>query len=157
MQLIKENLLKISIIEKSGTRIRLDASTKKTSHQVTKEIEQALKRSAEIRWYYLPETSFEVIKTAIPPGHEQPWHTNCRLHEATLLIKGQIMVFENHKGKVSKALLHENDFVLFEKGPDTYHTMKNPGQEYAYTLTYKFVGPDMKDRELFKTDWHRKK
>jgi quercetin dioxygenase-like cupin family protein len=120
------------------------------------EIEAATKRKDEIRWYYFPKVSFEIIKTAIPPGYEQPMHSHCDLHEATLVLKGQVVVKEETEGKLSEAMLSENDLVVLDRGKKSFHTMKNLGQDYSYTLTFKFLGPDIKDPQLFRLDWHAK-
>lgn len=155
MELIRSNLLKVSIIEKSGKRIWLNPSN--TPWDVIEEkIKEAMEKKIEIRWYYLPKNSFEIIKTAIPPGYEQPWHSHYELHEAMLVIKGQVIVSEEREGKSTRELLCENDFVIFDSGQEIYHTMKNAGQEYALTLSCKFLGPDAKNEQLFKTDWHGK-
>jgi hypothetical protein len=78
------------------------------------------------------------------------------LHEATLVLKGQVVVTEEAEGKLSEVTVSENDLVILDRGKNSFHAMKNPGLDYSYTLTYKFLGPDLKDSQLFKLDWHAK-
>ena len=155
MELIKSTLLEVSIIEKTGKRMYLDPN-KIPLNLMTDKTRNAIKRNAEIRWYYKPKTSFEIIKTAIPPRYEQPWHSHHKLFEAMLVLKGQVVTSEERGGKVIDELLSEGDFVVFDRNKGTYHTMKNIGQDYAYTLTYKFLSPATKDEQLFRSDWHGK-
>lgn len=123
---------------------------------IEQKIKEAIAKDHEVRWYYLPQVSFEIIKTAVPPSYEQPWHSHWFLHEGVLVLDGEILIKEENDGKLTEQLLHENDFAVFNHGKESFHTVHNPTSAYAHTLTYKFLGPDIKDKDLFRNDWHKK-
>jgi len=155
MEFVPSRLQKVSIIERDGNRIWLNPK-EMPEDSIEERIRKAIARDDEVRWYYLPEVSFEIIKTAVPPRYEQPWHSHWFLHESVLVIAGEILVKEENNGKLAEQVLHERDLAVFNHGKESFHTVQNPNSTYAHTLTHKFLGPDVKDKDLFKNDWHKK-
>jgi quercetin dioxygenase-like cupin family protein len=152
MQKIASGKTTLTITERTGKSITHDLAKIRPSI-VRKEVSLAMRRRAELRWMYLPDCNFEVIKTAIPPKYQQPWHRHERVKEATLALKGQILLLERvGNRRPDRLILRPGDFVSFSKN-NAYHTMANREDTYALSLTFKFIASGKKDEELFRKDW----
>lgn len=125
--------------------------------ELVQKIQKAMSENSEIRKYYTPNVNLEVIETLVPPHHQQPWHTHREVHEAMFVIRGQVEVLIEEKDKISRISLSKGDLTVMDRGLDTFHTVRNPTNEYSTTLTFKFLGPDSKQNEVFKCDWHGKR
>lgn len=133
--------------------------------QTTAEIARAA--GCELRWYYKSlETAdgepvaSQVIVTEIPPGHVQPFHTHHRIHEMTIVEKGQIIAVDSETlteadlaelGEVGR-IVSAGQMVI--EGPGTRHTILNWTDSYArlYTIQTARIG-----LSEFPHDWHRDK
>jgi hypothetical protein len=155
LEIIKREVTQIAIINQSRERTRLDTSTL-DSKTIKAQLKTALSENKEIRWYYLPNTNFEVIKTAIPPKYEQQFHRHMKYMEAMIVLKGNVVVIEDNQGKIIEQTLGSNDFVFFSQKITTFHTVKNSSKKYAYILTFKFKGSKKKDGTSFINDWFAK-
>jgi quercetin dioxygenase-like cupin family protein len=155
LELINEHLTRIVIFEHNKESLVFKPPL--SVEQVNNEIKKAMLRKAEIRRYYLPNVDLEIIKTLVPPSYEQPWHTHKDIHEAMLVIEGEIEILIEKEMKIQKILLKKGDMIVVDRGFDTFHTVGNPTTEYSGTLTFKFLGPDKKQNEIFHHDWHGKK
>lgn len=122
--------------------------------ELSEKIQKAMSENAEIRKYYKPNVNLEVIETLVPPHYQQPWHTHIEIHEAMLVVKGQVEVLIEKKKKINRISLNEGDLVVVDRGLDTFHTVRNPTNEYSTTLTFKFLGPAKKQNEIFSSDWY---
>lgn len=154
MELIKKDLTRIVIFERNTEPLVFKPPF--SSNEVDKEIKKAMLRNAEIRRYYLPNVDLEVIKTLVPPGYQQPWHTHKNIHEAMLVVKGQIEVLIEQEKKIRKIRVKTGDLIVVDRGLDTFHTVKNPTTKYSTTLTFKFLGTYEKRNEIFRRDWYGK-
>lgn len=154
MELINEDLTRIVIFE--GNTQPLVFKPPFSANEVDREIKKAMLRNAEIRRYYLPNVDFEVIKTLVPPGYQQPWHTHKDIHEAMLVVEGQIEVLIEKEKKTRKIPVKTGGLIVVDRGLETFHTVKNPTTKYSTTLTFKFLGPDKKQNEIFRSDWYGK-
>lgn len=156
LEIISKAATEISIIGRSrNDRVRLDPSSleKKT---LKRRVRSAIAENKEVRWYYFPDTNFEVIKTAIPPNYEQPFHRHVRYMEAMVVLKGEVIVVEEKLGKIIEKSLGRDDFAMFSQNKNFFHTVKNSSQKYAYILTFKFKGSKNKNKESFINDWYGK-
>lgn len=107
-------------------------------------------KGKDLRRYYLPSRDpFEAIETVIPPRFSQELHAHKIVREATLILKGEVVVAEIINGVRIKRVLGAGDFVVFD--PQSCHMMGNSSDTSAHTLTFKFLGTD-KDTKLFATD-----
>ena len=111
LEIISKAATEISIIGRSRNDrvVGLDPSSleKKT---LKRRVRSAIAENKEVRWYYFPDTNFEVIKTAIPPNYEQPFHRHVRYMEAMVVLKGEVVV-EEKLGKIIEKSLGRDDFA----------------------------------------------
>ena len=153
MEILRRRSINVAIIERSGERTILKP-TRVEQASIEEFIKEAMDRSAEIRWYYIPCSSLEIIRTALPPKYEQPWHSHKSIHEATLVLEGHVLVLSMKDETIKEVDLAPGDLVVLDTNPEIYHTMKNTTKKYATTMTLKYVGPEKKDEKLFQKDWH---
>lgn len=146
--IIRGDSRNVAVINKKGEKRFYKPAEGATKEEIERAVFEAKKRGAEIRYYYLPQISFEIIETHVPPGYEQPWHSHKKINEAMLGLNGEVVVLVENEEFTIKA----GDFIVLDRGRD--HTQKNTTKNYAVTLTFKFLGPDEKDIELFKSDWY---
>lgn len=73
-----------------------------------------------------------------------------------LVVEGQIEVLIEKEKKIRKIPVKTGDLIVVDRGLDTFHTVKNPTTKYSTTLTFKFLGPDKKQDEIFHRDWYGK-
>ncbi len=152
LELVNEELTRVVIFERNQEPLVFKPPF--SVDKVDKEIKKSMSRNAEIRRYYLPNVDLEVIKTFVPPGYQQPWHTHKDIHEAMLVVEGEIEVLVEKDKKIRKISVKRGDLIVVDRGLDTFHTVKNPTTKYSTTLTFKFCGPDKKQNEIFRSDWY---
>ncbi|UCE16385.1 MAG: cupin domain-containing protein [Candidatus Bathyarchaeota archaeon] len=154
MELISRKSTKVIIFEKDKQPFVFKQPVRDNAYG--NRIRNAISHDAEIRIYYKPDVNLEVIKTLVPPNYEQPWHTHKKVQEAVLVIDGQVEVLTENKQKTHRTVLKEGDLVVFDRDPNSFHTIRNSTTKYSKTLTFKFLGPDKKQGEIFNGDWYGK-
>jgi len=100
----------------------------------------------ELRTTYQAEQA-RIVITHMPPRHRQEMHHHEILYDATYVVHGKVLAFEETAAGSEVVTLGEGDVVVFGPGPS--HTLQNATYEEATILTIKFIHQPELSRESF--------